>query len=70
MRVAAVLPCAPARLLEAAMRHSRHLLTREELAALIASSACIETHERPSLRETAARLLRRLAERIAGQKVL
>ncbi|MEN9708145.1 MAG: hypothetical protein RIQ68_553 [Pseudomonadota bacterium] len=51
------------------MRHSRHLLTREELAALIASSACIETRERASLRETAARLLRRLAERIAGQKV-
>ncbi len=51
------------------MRHSRHLLTREELAALIASSACIETHERLSFRETAARLLRRLAERIAGQKV-
>lgn len=51
------------------MRQSHHLLTREELAALIASSACIETRERLSLRETAARLLRRLAEHIAGQKL-
>lgn len=51
------------------MRQSRHLLTREELAALIASSACIEARERSSLREVVARLLRRLAERIAGQKV-
>ena len=51
------------------MRQSRHLLTREELAALIASSACIETRERLSLRETVARLLRQLTERIAGRRV-
>jgi hypothetical protein len=69
MRAAAALPYALEKLLEATMRQSHHLLTREELAALIASSACIETRERLSLRETAARLLRRLAEHIAGQKL-
>jgi len=51
------------------MRQSRHLLSREELEALIATSACIETHERSSLRETAARLLRRIAELIARLKL-
>ena len=50
------------------MRQSRQILTREELSALIASSACIDTHERPSLRRTAARLLKRLADRLGGQK--
>ncbi len=51
------------------MRQSRHLLSREELEALIASSACIETHERASLRERAARLLRQIAARIARLKL-
>jgi hypothetical protein len=51
------------------MRHSRHRLTREELAALIASSSNLNHEERASLRQTAAWLLKRLADRIAGQKV-
>jgi hypothetical protein len=51
------------------MRHSREILTREELSALIATSACIDTRERTSLRQMAARLLKRLADRIAGQKM-
>ena len=51
------------------MRQSRHRLTREELEALIATSAMIETHEKKSLRATAARFLKRLADRIAGHKL-
>lgn len=51
------------------MRQSRHHLTREELAALIAASAMIETPAKTSLRETTARFLKRLAERIAGRKL-
>ena len=58
-----------AKLPEAPMRQSRHILTREELAALIASSACIETHERRTLREVAARMLKRIADRLAGPKM-
>jgi hypothetical protein len=51
------------------MRQSRHLLSREELEALIAASACIETHQRPSLRVTMARLLRWVAAQIARLKL-
>lgn len=51
------------------MRHPRHLLSREELEALIASSAMIETREKTSFRIAAARLLKRIADRIAGHKL-
>ncbi len=54
---------------EAAMRRPRALLSNEELAALIASSAQVTTLAKTGLRSIAARLLKRLADRIGGQKM-
>lgn len=54
---------------EGAAYHAHEILTREELAALMAASASLETRDSRTLRETAARLLKQLAERIAGQKL-
>jgi len=51
------------------MRRPHTILSNEELAALIASSAQATTLAKPGLRSTAARFLKRLADRISGQKL-